>query len=206
MEGSISTWYCARTKSKHEHIASANLTKNLGLEVFHPCLRLERATRRGVVRLVEPLFPCYIFVRGITADRLDEIRYVAGISSLVHFGLEIATVPAQVIEELRECFELNEPLCVEDDLAAGAEVTVVEGSFRGFSGVVVRVLPAKQRIAILVNFLGRTTLAELDRGSVLLENGSLANLVPSLARGRPEWVAPSNSQFRSIPIRTLAVA
>src|SRR5256885_9917179 len=43
-------WYCARTQPKHEHIAAANLRKRLGLDVFHPRLRLERATRRGAVR------------------------------------------------------------------------------------------------------------------------------------------------------------
>src|SRR5215510_2239112 len=97
-------WFCARTKPKHEHIAAANLNRNLGLEVFNPRLRVERATRRGVVRTIESLFPCYIFVNcpeGIS----DEIRYVTGISSLVHFGLRIPTVPESVIEELRECFD-----------------------------------------------------------------------------------------------------
>ena len=204
MDRVISTWYCARTKPKHEHIAAAYLTNNLGLEVFHPRLKLERVTRRGVVRLVEPLFPCYIFVRGMAADRLDEVRYVTGISSLVHFGTQIATVPAHVIEELKECFEQNEPLCVEDSLSAGSEVTVAEGAFQGSRGIVVRVFPAKQRIMILVDFLGRTTMAELDRKSIFLENSCVADLVPSLARRRPECVAAP--QFKSTPIRTQAVA
>lgn len=52
-----------RTKHKHEHIAAANLNKQLGLEILHPRLRLERTTRRGVVRLIEPVFPCYVFAR-----------------------------------------------------------------------------------------------------------------------------------------------
>ena len=89
-------WYCARTQPKHEHIAAANLNKKLGLEVFHPRLRLERATRRGAVKVIEPLFPCYIFVRCDLEQRLDEIRYVNGISSLVHFGHRIPTVPDEV--------------------------------------------------------------------------------------------------------------
>src|SRR5262249_14693499 len=68
------SWYCARTKPKCEHIAAANLGRNLGLEVFNPRLRMERSTRRGLVRTVEPLFPCYVFVKcpDIT---LNEVRY-----------------------------------------------------------------------------------------------------------------------------------
>src|SRR5678815_4056967 len=72
-------WYCARTQPKHEHIAAVSLNRNLGLEVFHPRLRMERATRRGAVRVIEPLFPCYVFVRWMSEDR-EEIRYVTGIS------------------------------------------------------------------------------------------------------------------------------
>ena len=173
-------WYCARTQPKHEHIAAASLTRNLGLEVFHPRLRMERATRRGAVNVIEPLFPCYVFVR-CQGESLDEIRYVTGISSLVHFGRRVPTVPDLVIEELRQCFESGEPMSVEDRLYPGAEVTVAEGSFLGFSGIVLRVLGARQRVQILLDFLGRTTLAEVDRKSLTLENGRVADLMPSLA-------------------------
>jgi transcriptional antiterminator RfaH len=173
-------WFCARTQPKHEHIAAASLEKNLGLEVFHPRLKLERATRRGVARVIEPLFPCYVFVRS-AYERMDEIRYVTGISSLVQFGSKVATVADPVIDELKMCFEDGEPMSVNDRLYPGAEVTVAEGAFLGFSGIVVQVLPARQRVQILLDFLGRTTLAEVDRTSLNLENRCVADLMPTLA-------------------------
>lgn len=71
-------WYCARTKLKHEHIAAANLRKNLGIEVFNPRLRLDKATKRGLVRVTDPLFPCYIFVRCDLEARLSEIGTAMG--------------------------------------------------------------------------------------------------------------------------------
>ncbi|HEV2392308.1 MAG TPA: transcription termination/antitermination NusG family protein [Verrucomicrobiae bacterium] len=174
-------WYCARTQPKHEHIAAGNVRARLGLDVFHPRLRMERATRRGVVRVVEPLFPGYIFVRCSLAERVDEIRYVSGVSSLVHFGLKIPSVPEHVIEELRQCFESDEPMAVEERLAPGTEVTVAEGALLGSRGVVVRVLPARQRVQILLDFLGRTTLTEVDRRSVTVEERRMADLMPALA-------------------------
>ena len=175
------SWYCARTQPKHEHIAAASLSKHLGLEVFHPRLRVERATRRGVVRVVEPLFPCYIFVRCVFHDYVDEIRYATGISSLVHFGQQVPVVPNAVIDELKQCFETDEPMRVDDCLDPGAEVTVAEGAFLGFSGIVVRVMSARQRVHVLLDFLGRTTLAEFDRNSLIVENKCLADVMPSLA-------------------------
>jgi transcriptional antiterminator RfaH len=174
-------WYCARTKPKHEHIAAANIARKLGLEVFHPRLRLERATRRGMMRVVEPLFPCYIFVRCVLEKRLDEIRHVTGISSLVHFGQKIPAVPDAAIEELKQCFEAEEPMAMEDGVKAGAEVTIVEGAFMGFSGMVVRTLSAGQRVQILLDFLGRITVTEVDRKSLKVENRAVADLLPLLA-------------------------
>lgn len=177
-------WYCARTKPKHEHIVAAGLKRNLGLEVFHPRLRMERPTKRGVVRVVEPLFPCYVFVRCNIGQSLDGVRYVNGVSSLVHFGDRIPTVPDEVVEELKQCFESQELMDVEDRLCAGTEVVVGEGAFHGFSGIVLRVMPAKQRVQILLDFLGRTTLAEVDRRSLILENRSMADMMPSLAMAK----------------------
>jgi len=182
-------WYCVRTQPRHEHIAAATLRRHLGLEVFHPRLRLERATRRGVVRVVEPLFPCYLFVRCFLGERLDEIRYVSGVSSLVHFGDKIPVVPDPVVDELRQCFESEEPMAVEDHLYPGAEVTVAEGAFLGFSGIVVRLLPARQRVQILLEFLGRTTIAEVDRKLLTAEDYSVAALVPNLAMTAPMSIA-----------------
>jgi transcriptional antiterminator RfaH len=180
-------WYCARTQPKHEHIAAANVSRRLGLEVFHPRLRLERATRRGTVRVIEPLFPGYLFVRCCLAEKLDEIRHTNGISSLVHFGLQIPSVPDETVEELRRCFESEEPMAVEDRLLVGSEVVVAEGALLGSRGIVVRVLPAKRRVQILLEFLGRTTLTEVERKSVTVEDRSMADLMPALAM-RPQTV------------------
>lgn len=174
-------WFCLRTHPKHEHIAAAGLTRNLGLEVFHPRLSLERITRRGKVRVVEPLFPCYLFVRCFLQEGVDQVRYVNGVSSLVRFGKGIPEVPDSVIEDLKQRFEAEETLMAADPLQPGAEVTVGYGAFLGVSGVVVRLLPARQRVEILLDFLGRATVTEVDRNSLILENSSIADLVPSLA-------------------------
>jgi transcriptional antiterminator RfaH len=181
MQNGRIAWYCARTKPKHEHIAAANVGKRLGLDVFHPRLRLERATKRGVVRVVEPLFPCYIFVHCILENFSDAIRHISGVSSLVHFGHKIPAVPDEAIRELRECFESEEPMIVEDGVIPGSEVSIAEGVFMGFSGMVVRTLSAGQRVQILLDFLGRVTLAEVDRRSLKVENRRVADLLPLLA-------------------------
>jgi transcriptional antiterminator RfaH len=176
-------WYCARTKPKHEHIAAANLLKNLQLEVFNPRLKLERATQRGLIKCIEPLFPCYLFVQCSSKD-CNDIRYVSGISTLVHFGQTIPTVPDQVIHDLRECFDAEEPLPVEDCLLPGTEITLAEGTFQGFPATVLRTLPARQRVQVLLEILGRPTVVEVDRDIIKLDHRNMADLMPSLAAFR----------------------
>lgn len=175
-------WYCARTKPKHEHIAAATVRKNLGLEAFLPRLRVERATRRGAVQTIEPLFPCYLFVRCVIEERLDEIKHTNGVSSLVRFGGKVSMVEDSIIEELQDCFEADEPMTVENRLAPGSEVFVAGGAFDGMRAHVLRNLPAKQRVQVLLDILGQPTPVEVDRSAVVLMENSVAHLPPVLAR------------------------
>jgi transcriptional antiterminator RfaH len=180
VDGSLA-WYCARTKPKHEHIAAANVRRNLGLEVFHPRLRIERATQRGVMRVVEPLFPCYIFIRCVLEENFGDVRHTSGISSLVHFGQKIPTVPDSIIEELRDCFEADDPMTVEDRISPADEVVFVDGAFTGMRAFVLRVMPAKKRVQVLLEVLGGPTPVEVERSAVVLERNTLADFVPVLA-------------------------
>jgi len=168
MQAEQIAWYCARTKPKHEAIAAANLRKHLNLEVFHPRLRVERRTQRGVVRVVEPLFHGYLFVHCVIEQWTNEIRHTNGISSLVRFGDKIPTISDSIIGELQECFA-EEPMFVEDCLLPGDEVTVGNGAFGGMRAFVLRVLPARQRVQILLEVLGGPTPVEVDRSAVVIE-------------------------------------
>jgi transcriptional antiterminator RfaH len=178
-------WYCVRTKPKHEHIAAARLSQGPAFEVFHPRLRVERATRRGMVRVIESLFPCYLFVHCVIADQLDEIRYTNGVTTIVHFAHRIPAVPDSIIHELQACFAADEPMLVNDGLSAGAEVVLADGAFRGMSAVVLRVMPARRRVQVLLDILGRTTATEVDRGSLTLVRNVVADRVPLLAAAYP---------------------
>lgn len=174
-------WYCVRTKPKHEHIAAANLARLSALEIFCPRLRIERRTRRGLVRVLDPLFPCYLFARCILEEKLDELRYSNGVGSLVHFGGRIARVPDDVVAELRAHFGAGEIVAIRDEFQPGAEVVVAGGAFEGMRASVLRVLPARERVQVLLEILGRPTAVEVERNCLALENNSLADRVPFMA-------------------------
>jgi transcriptional antiterminator RfaH len=174
-------WYTARTKPKHEHIAAANLRKHLGLEVFLPRLRQEKLTRRGLVNVTEPLFPCYLFVNCVLEDQLNEIQHSVGINKFVSFGGRIPQIADEIIFELQECFENEEIIQIQSGFEPGDEVIVADGAFAGLSARVLKSLPAKKRVQILLDILGRPITVEVERGTVVLKNNSLVNLAPSLA-------------------------
>jgi transcriptional antiterminator RfaH len=174
-------WYCVRTKPKHEHIAAANLARLSGLEIFCPRLRVERSTRRGIVRVLEPLFPCYLFVRCVLEDKLDDLRYANGVGALVNFGGQIPRIPDDVVAGLRAYFADEEILSLPDEIQPGAEVIVAGGAFEGMRASVLRVLPARRRVQVLLEILGRPTEVEVERAFVALEQNNLADRMPFMA-------------------------
>jgi transcriptional antiterminator RfaH len=181
MQDRESGWYCVRTKPKHEHIAAANLVRLSGIEVFCPRLRVERSTRRGIVRVLEPLFHGYLFVNCVLDEKIDDLRYTNGVGALVNFGGRIPRVPDTVLAELRACFADEEILPVRDELKPGEEVIVAAGAFEGMRASVLRELPARQRVQVLLEILGRPTAVEVERASVALEENSLAARLPFMA-------------------------
>ena len=159
------------------------------MPVFFPKLRLEKLTRRGLVRVVEPLFPCYIFLHCVVEEQINEIQHVSGISRLVRFGHGFPQIADAIIEELQACFRQDDLIDVERRLAPGDEVTVATGAFAGMSAQVLKNLPAKKRVQILLDILGRLTMVEVGSEAVMLKKNTVADLAPFLAApAQPEDV------------------
>lgn len=162
-------WYCVRSQPRHEHVAAANLRRHRQLEVFHPRIRFRRPTRRGPVWVTEPLFPNYLFVRFDWHKLLAGVQHTYGVAAVVHFGPFWPTIPIESIQELKSAIGEDETRVVEQTLELGTEVQIAGGAFEGFRAVVTRYMPARQRVAVLLDFLGKQTLVELDCNSVITE-------------------------------------
>ena len=159
-------WFCVRTKPKSEHIASKHM-EDAGYEVFLPRIRFQKLTRRGRVWFTEALFPGYIFSR---FDRGASYRHVCslnGVTTVVHFGDQWPTLDQQIIDELRTLFGAQCLREIAPELAPGDEVTIAAGPFQGLMAVVNKVMPAPQRVRVLLDFLGRQTSVEVHSGSVI---------------------------------------
>ncbi len=162
-------WFCVRSQPKHEHIAAAHLQQDEDIQVFLPRLRFKRPTRQGRVWVTEALFPCYFFARFDWHACLRKVYHARGVRKVVHFGVHWPTIPDAVIAELRQRLGEEEIHQLDPDLRPGDEVLVKGGAFEGLEAVIQQVMPGRQRVAVLMDFLGRQTSVMVDREFVIVE-------------------------------------
>ena len=166
---SAAAWFCLRSQPKHEHIAAAHLRKHGEIEVFVPRIRFRRTTQKGPVWVTEALFPNYFFARFEWQTSLRLVYYSPGISGIVHFGSQWPTIPAAAIDELRSFLGQEEVHVVPLEVSPGDRVRISGGTFHDFRALVAQVMPGSQRIAVLLDFLGRQTLVHLNMNDVIQE-------------------------------------
>jgi len=165
--GTEPAWFCVRSQPKHEHIAAAHLRNYEGIEVYLPRIRFKRSTRRGPVWFTEALFPNYLFARFNLASVLRKLHHARGVRGVVHFGAQWPTIPDGIIADLRATLGDDHIYVMESELSPGETVNISGGAFHGLQAVVTRVMPGRQRIAVLLEFLGRQTMVELDGDAVI---------------------------------------
>jgi transcriptional antiterminator RfaH len=179
-------WFCVRTHPKHEHIAAAHLSLIQGVEVFNPQLRVERLTRRGRMRVTESLFVNYLFAQFVLETTLDQVRYTPAVKNVVQFGGRVATIPDAVIEELKRTVTDSANTVYTESPLEGDEAEVSVGPFQGEKGVVTRVLPARQRVEVLLDVMGRSLPAEFSLSAILFKRRTAVHRLLAPERITPE--------------------
>lgn len=162
-------WFCLRTQTKREHIAADHVRQVPGADVFLPRVRFQRKTTRGPVWFTEALFPGYLFARFDFQTLFRQVNHANGVRGIVHFGDRWPAIPDDVIAELQNAIGPECLHTIDNPLVVGEEIEVAAGAFRGLKAVVSRVLPARDRVQVLLDFLGRQTAVEVGAHDVLRE-------------------------------------
>jgi transcription antitermination factor NusG len=124
-------------------------------------------TRRGSVWFVEAMFPAYLFAHFVYADQHRRVVHSPSIRGIVQFGEQVATVTTEAIAALRCYAGEDEVITIDPEIKVGQTVQITEGPFQGLHALVTRILPAKERIRVLLEFLGRSVETELPAPVVL---------------------------------------
>jgi transcription antitermination factor NusG len=151
-------WRVAYVRSRQEKELARHLLRH-GIAFYLPLeeKRVRRAGRRFVSFL--PLFPGYLFFRGLAEERRTVVR-----SELLVAELEVWDQPL-LDRELRTLWRLQESgvaMAPHPYLGPGDAVEIVEGPFRGLRGTVVRE-KGRNRLVVSVSLLRQSVAAEFER-------------------------------------------
>ena len=149
-------WYAIQTKPRREKEVEKRLS-GLNLEVFLPWMRARRRIGSKFHWVMVPLFPGYLFCLLDLVVSGKAARYSPGVKDFLKFGSQIAEVGVAIIQSLRERCPGG---IAHIDLIApkpGDPVKINEGPFSGLEAIFERNLKGSERVAVLLEILGRQT-------------------------------------------------
>ena len=164
----VSGWYAVQTHINAENKAVLHLERQ-GYQVYLPRLLKRRRHARRVDTVAAPLFPRYLFVGvDLLAQRWRSIQSTIGVTCLVCNGDKPALVPSKIIEALHQSEDergfvrLHQP----PRFVQGDAVRILDGVFTDCLGLF-EGMADRERIAVLLDLLGRKARVVLDAESVV---------------------------------------
>ena len=124
-------------------------------------------TQRGPVWFVEAMFPGYLFAKFVYSRQHRAVESSHGIRGVVHFGDRLATLSENIVIGLQSRVGAEEVVTVDSSIEIGQPVQIIEGPFQGLEVLVTYLLPVKDRIRVLFEFLGRSVEMEIPAAKVL---------------------------------------
>jgi transcriptional antiterminator RfaH len=160
-------WYVVNTKAREEPKASFNL-KRQGFNSYLPQYKKTRRHARRIDTVLAPLFPKYLFIEfDLDLERWSSINSTAGVKKLIMFGSLPATLPSELVEEIRTredvegVVSLNQYLKIKQ----GDQVTINSGAFNEHRGIF-ECQDDDKRSIILLKLMGRDVRVRLASSAI----------------------------------------
>ena len=159
-------WYVVHTYSGYENKVKANIEKTIEnrglqeqiLEVSVPLQDVIEIKNGVKKRVQKKLFPGYVLLNMVmNDDTWYVVRNTRGVTGFVGPGSK--PVPLTE-EEMKAMGVADEEVIV--DFAVGDMVTVLNGSWKDYQGMVKSINDAKQTVTIGIDVFGRETPVEID--------------------------------------------
>ena len=152
-------WLVATYKINEARRVESNLS-NQKFDYYLPKITIKKINANPKV---EVLFPGYIFVN-TGLENYSALKYTMGIKNIIKFGDNISCISSEEIEAMQMMEETSKIDPVPLQIQIGQDVIIKKGSLAG-SIVKVCSLPSKERVGVLLTFLGsvrRVTISEKD--------------------------------------------
>jgi transcriptional antiterminator RfaH len=152
----INYWTAAITRWSQEQRAAHHVERQ-GFQFHLPVTQV--LSPKGTPR-TELLFPGYIFVK--IKRGWETLSSTRGISRLFMCDGRPTRIPDHVMKALRQREDEDGIIRIAPELVVGERVRVKTGAFEHCLGKVCA-LPARMRVSVLLDLLGRQVQTELDR-------------------------------------------
>jgi transcriptional antiterminator RfaH len=163
-----SSWHVVQVHVHAEAKAQMHLSRQ-GFETYLPRYLKRRRHARRTDTVAAPLYPSYLFVTfNPLIHRWRSIHSTVGVARLVCIGNVPAAIDGAIIDGLRSRENANGfiPLERRPQFAVGDNVRVREGAFCDCLGLF-ESMGDRDRVAILLELLGRKVRVVLDEGFVV---------------------------------------
>ncbi len=149
-------WYLVFTKPRQEKRAGDNLERQ-GFQAFLPMMKKEVFRQNALNKIEEPLFKRYFFVQfDEKCSPWHKIRNTLGVTELVRFGNELATIPDEMIDALKT-FEVS----TSEIFNKGEVLKVTDGPFKDLE-VIYQLKDGNRRAIVLIEMLNKTQKIAID--------------------------------------------
>ncbi|MBV5269518.1 MAG: transcriptional activator RfaH [Afipia sp.] len=165
--GTDAAWYVVHTQVNGEAKAARNLVQQ-GFEIYLPSYLKRRSHARKIKEVVAPLFPRYLFVRiDMATQRWRSIQSTLGVCHLVANGQDPTPVSRDVLSLLKSREDQSGLIKMDrvPQFSLGDKVRVLAGAFADSLGLYDGAND-RDRVAILLDFLGRKVRVSLDADAV----------------------------------------
>lgn len=147
------SWYVLHSKPNQEDLLCSQL-EHRNVAVYYPRLQVEPVNPRS--RRVRPFFPGYLFVQvDLETTPLSSLVYVPGAHGVVSFDHQPASVPEDVITEIKKnVAHINRaPKSNTRGLKHGDRVLIKGGPFEGYQAIFDTALEGSERVRLLIKLL-----------------------------------------------------
>jgi transcriptional antiterminator NusG len=163
-------WYVIHTYSGYEDKVADELKQridSMGMKdfIFNVLVPKEKQIeiKNGRRRTVEKkIFPGYIMVEMIVTDESwYVVRNTPNVTGFIGVGVMPIPASAAEVEVIKKRMGVEEPK-YKINVEKGDSVSIIDGPFKGFDGVISDIDEEKGKIKVLVSMFGRETPVELD--------------------------------------------
>lgn len=148
-------WYALYVKPHKERSVYRSLLDQ-SVETFFPSIKVKPTDPRTAK--VRPYFPGYIFVHvDLEETEINTFKWMPGVHRMISFGDTPAIVPAHFVDELRKHLAMIEEaggLQPKQAFETGDTIKITGGLFEGYEAIFDVYLPGKERVQLLLMFLG----------------------------------------------------